>query len=630
MEDVDEAVKAKDPETGKIEIDQIDEALITIKLCIDHQKNIVDNVLSHSKLDCSMLSLNPTRCRPDTQLRRMLNMFRSEFRKQVIQFEYRIDTDYKDLDVSWVVADWARVSQIMIDLITNAIKFTVHKEGDKEIVCKISAAQERSTSYPLELVVFLSESHVHRLDATDRQEWGLADPFYDMVATSDSGIAISDEGKSKLFGRFRQATPKTGDVYGGSGLGLNISRKLVHLHGGERRQRCGHLDTEQVEMDSRFRGQIRVSQTEIEKGGADTPDPSLRRPRTVGENSQTLKDGREDQATKSEAESKGEQVSRLSDETVEKDDAALEHVRSAEQLEGNGLKKGKKDVGQEQGQKVDEKRTHEQETGEYHSGKRKSAIETSMLEETNMSLKGKCSRDTKRKADDDTYLASKQNDSLDHQDDSKVASERLEAQDNGKTKSNKESTTPQKNSKDRVSNDRKPHILLVEDNIINQGIVLRKLAVRGFRVVATSNGKEAVEYIEQSFAAKTTEESDTRERVGDGSREEKNVDPVDLILMDQEMPIMVGNAAAREIRRIEGERREGNGDSCGADGKSARNKGRVPIIGVSANVREEQLAETLDHGMDAAITKPYEIEEMVGRIREMLAIEAKAKVDEPR
>ncbi|KAJ5267467.1 hypothetical protein N7478_010275 [Penicillium angulare] len=54
-----------------------------------------------------------------------------------------------------------------------------------------------------------------------------------MIAVRDSGIGIDDHAQIRLFERFKQATPKTEGTYGGSGLGLNVSRKLCHLHGGE-------------------------------------------------------------------------------------------------------------------------------------------------------------------------------------------------------------------------------------------------------------------------------------------------------------------------------------------------------------------------------------------------------------
>lgn len=71
------------------------------------------------------------------------------------------------------------------------------------------------------------------MDATNTLEWGNGEVVFVMVAVKDTGIGISSEGQTRLFERFRQATPKTEEVYGGSGLGLNISRKLCHLHGGE-------------------------------------------------------------------------------------------------------------------------------------------------------------------------------------------------------------------------------------------------------------------------------------------------------------------------------------------------------------------------------------------------------------
>jgi CheY-like chemotaxis protein len=66
---------------------------------------------------------------------------------------------------------------------------------------------------------------------------------------------------------------------------------------------------------------------------------------------------------------------------------------------------------------------------------------------------------------------------------------------------------------------------------------------------------------------------------------------------------MDGNKAASEIRRREIE--------------IGREK-RVPILGVSANVREEQLQEMTKSGMDEFITKPYMIDDMVKKIGSMI------------
>lgn len=83
------------------------------------------------------------------------------------------------------------------------------------------------------MVYFNSDDLAFRLDATTTPTWGNGEPIYVMCAVKDSGIGISEEGQKRLFERFRQATPKTAELYGGSGLGLNISRKMCHLHGGE-------------------------------------------------------------------------------------------------------------------------------------------------------------------------------------------------------------------------------------------------------------------------------------------------------------------------------------------------------------------------------------------------------------
>lgn len=54
-----------------------------------------------------------------------------------------------------------------------------------------------------------------------------------LLAVKDTGIGINGDAQMRLFERFNQATPRTEGIYGGSGLGLNISRRLCHLYGGK-------------------------------------------------------------------------------------------------------------------------------------------------------------------------------------------------------------------------------------------------------------------------------------------------------------------------------------------------------------------------------------------------------------
>jgi CheY-like chemotaxis protein len=131
------------------------------------------------------------------------------------------------------------------------------------------------------------------------------------------------------------------------------------------------------------------------------------------------------------------------------------------------------------------------------------------------------------------------------------------------------------------------HVLLVEDNTINQCLIQRKLSSKNFRVSTANNGREAVEFIATAFEKQSQRQDEA----------------VDVVLMDQEMPIMDGNAATAQIRKIEREM-----------GREVR----VPIIGVSANVRKEQLQAMIDHGVDEYITKPYSFEDMVKQVQKIL------------
>lgn len=106
-EDIQDAVR--DPQN--VDVASISQAVETINLCISHQRNIVDDVLSFSKLDASMLSLTPKSCGPMRQLGNSLKIFQAEFRKQKMGFEFCIDTSYDDLSISEVMVDLSRMGK---------------------------------------------------------------------------------------------------------------------------------------------------------------------------------------------------------------------------------------------------------------------------------------------------------------------------------------------------------------------------------------------------------------------------------------------------------------------------------------------------------------------------------------
>ncbi len=117
-EDIGEALEVDDP--GRISVDQIKDSLETINLCLQHQRNIVDDVLSFSKLDASMLSLSPKASQPSRHLANTMKIFQPEFRKQKVEYRNIVDPTYEECDVQQVMADEARIGQVVVNLVSNA------------------------------------------------------------------------------------------------------------------------------------------------------------------------------------------------------------------------------------------------------------------------------------------------------------------------------------------------------------------------------------------------------------------------------------------------------------------------------------------------------------------------------
>lgn len=201
----------------------------TITYCANHQKRIVDDVLTLSKLDARLLQIYPESTNPIKLYRKILSLFGPEIRAAGMNTNYMVGEGYNRLDLKRVMMDPSRVTQIVINLLSNAIKFT--KEGKKrDLEMTLNAHLEEPANKPMGTRYVPSGVQHH--DPTGQPEWGQGETIYLSFSVKDSGLGMTPEEASNLFQKFSQASPRTHTQFGGSGLGLYISRNLAELHGG--------------------------------------------------------------------------------------------------------------------------------------------------------------------------------------------------------------------------------------------------------------------------------------------------------------------------------------------------------------------------------------------------------------
>jgi signal transduction histidine kinase len=212
-------------------VEDIVDAAHTIILCANFQKKIVDDILTLSKLDASLLEIAPDKTQIPQLVEKALRMFDTEILRAEIQTRLVIEPTYDALEVDWVVLDASRLLQVIINLLTNAIKFTQHSDL-REITIYIGASHERPTGKH-HGINFVPLRNAKSSPPTPTSDWGEGEDIYLQVAVADTGSGLDDKQIQALFKRFAQASPKTYKQYGGSGLGLFISRELCELQGGQ-------------------------------------------------------------------------------------------------------------------------------------------------------------------------------------------------------------------------------------------------------------------------------------------------------------------------------------------------------------------------------------------------------------
>ncbi|KAG9934123.1 histidine kinase, partial [Aureobasidium melanogenum] len=206
------------------------DAAQTIILCAQHQGRIVDDILTLSKLDSNLLVVSPDTVDMPSLLEKCFKMHEAELIRAKIGISLRIHEDFRNLAVGRVMLDSSRLLQVIINLLTNAIKFTQFASR-KEITVHLDASLTRPKvgMYGAPYVPFRVNRPEHHFTA----EWGTGEEIFVSIAVQDSGKGMNEEELKLLFNRFSQASPKTYEQYGGSGLGLFISRELTDLQDGQ-------------------------------------------------------------------------------------------------------------------------------------------------------------------------------------------------------------------------------------------------------------------------------------------------------------------------------------------------------------------------------------------------------------
>lgn len=157
--------------------------------------NVINDILDYSKIEARKLELSIHEFSLEELLRTTVDLFEHSALKKGL--ELHIDYDFKIS--KQLIGDSLRISQILNNLIGNAIKFTEH--GDITIIASIQ-----------------------------KQEDNL---LYIKIDIKDTGIGLDEEDLSKLFKSFTQTDTSNVRKYGGTGLGLVISKQLVELMKGE-------------------------------------------------------------------------------------------------------------------------------------------------------------------------------------------------------------------------------------------------------------------------------------------------------------------------------------------------------------------------------------------------------------
>lgn len=167
-----------------------------LKYSSEHMLNLINQVLDFSKIEAGKMDLEETTFDLRELIENVYKIFKAQFEEKGVVFELNFDPQLNDRTY---IGDPTRLIQVVTNLVSNAHKFTNHGK------VVISANQVTKTSNACTIRFFVK----------------------------DTGIGIPDEKQKNIFDSFIQVESATTRKFGGTGLGLTISSKIVELYGGK-------------------------------------------------------------------------------------------------------------------------------------------------------------------------------------------------------------------------------------------------------------------------------------------------------------------------------------------------------------------------------------------------------------
>ncbi|CED85098.1 histidine kinase [Phaffia rhodozyma] len=226
------------------------DALNSIHEMACSQERIANDVLSMGKIQLHTLEVAAVLVDLPAECRRIVNTFSNECRTKDIQLKLDLGNSLLALEPLKLMSDPVRLGQIVINLLSNAIRFTAHAP-----VREITISVDIRGAPPL-------DTSCRPPPVVENQEYAPGSKAFVYGAVSDTGPGLTPAELLKLFRRFSQASSTTHTVFGGSGLGLYVCRMLTDIMG-------GRIDVESVPGEgSTFRFFFEVTIAVDKKGNS--------------------------------------------------------------------------------------------------------------------------------------------------------------------------------------------------------------------------------------------------------------------------------------------------------------------------------------------------------------------------